>query len=129
MDASDIDSSEVVSAGDLFKRIMEREAEKRRKDKNCCSIWLDGFQQQCVIFRSMDSSNSATVTKNKTFMRDGRKYEKKMVPRIVKTKVKKRVLTEIQVPAKLVEGPWIDYGGSSSTIFLESENAYRIGAW
>ena len=128
MDASDIDSSEVVSAGDLFKRIMEREAEKRRRTKTAVQFGSMDFSNNVSSLRSMDSSNSATVTKNKIFMRDGKKYEKKMVPRIVKTKVKKRVLTEIQVPAKLVEGPWIDYGGSSSKIFLESENAYRIGA-
>ena len=128
VDASAIHSSEVVSAGDLFKRIMEREAEKRRKAKTAARFGSIDFSSNVTSNRSMDSSNSATATKNRTFMRDGRKYEKKMVPRIVKTKVRKRVQTEIQVPVKLVEGPWIDYGGSNSIIFLESENAYRIGA-
>lgn len=128
VDASAIHSSEVVSAGDLFKRIMEREAEKRRKAKTAARFGSIDFSSNVTSNRSMDSSNSATATKNRTFMRDGRKYEKKMVPRIVKTKVRKRVKTEIQVPVKLVEGPWIDYGGSNSIIFLESENAYRIGA-
>ena len=89
VDASAIHSSKVVSAGDLFKRIMEREAEKRRKAKTAAHFGSIDFSSNETSNRSMDSSNSATATKNRTFMRDGRKYEKKMVPRIVKTKVRK----------------------------------------
>ena len=134
-DGDEIESSAVLSSGDLFKRIMEREAKKRQKSKTAAQLnsiaYSNDTNSPSSPVDTIKEGLATTATKNnnnKFIFREGKTYEKKMVPKIVKSKVRKRVLTEIQVPVKLIEGPWVDSGGLNSTIFLESENAYRIGA-